>query len=209
MGLKIARDTDTVPLYNRADMKRIAELGDAIEEATIVVGPKRVADADPVLEAVAEYDEFKAAATERATKVEITALPTSEWRKLLAEHPPRRDVIEDEEVVESFPQDHAQGFNIESIADPLVKASLTPDQFDDRAELEQFVEDLSDPHFSLIFSAAVKLNTEAGPDPKFSASSWLARTSAVMSRSDESSGSDSQGSSDSPQRIASSSEQSG
>jgi hypothetical protein len=191
VSLKIEREKRSVALFKPEDRRQMAELLEAINTAATEAGPKRIGDTDensPVHLAAVAYDEFKAKALKRATKVGITALKGKAWRALLTEHLPRKDVLDDEgEVVESWPQDAQAGFNVDTMALPLVLLSIDADQFESTADLEEFVDDLSDPDFSRIYSEAVRVNTEAGPDPKWSASSWHELTSAVMSRSAETS----------------------
>lgn len=189
MSLKVEREQRDVALYKPEDRRRLDELREDIQKAAATDTPKRLNDTDsPTRAAVAAHEEFKKKALRRATHVKITALRGRDWRELLAVHPPRKDVLDDQgEVVESFAQDAQVGFNVETIARPLVVASIDLDQFDTNVERDEFVDDLSDPDFSRIYSEAVRVNTEAGEDPKWSASSWLEQTSAVMSRSDETS----------------------
>lgn len=191
MSLKIEREKRSVALFKPEDRRQMADLLEAITSAATEAGPKRVGDTDdnsPVHLAVVAYDAFKAKALRRATNVGITALRKGVWRDLLGEHPPRKDVLDPEgDPIETFDQDAAVGFNVDTIALPLVLASIDLDQFDSEAERDEFVDNLSDPDFSRIYSEAVRVNTEAGPDPKWSASSWHELTSAVMSRSDSAS----------------------
>lgn len=202
---KVGRRTERVPLFTNDDQDRLVELMDAIDEARAAVGPTRVGDA-PVLEAAKAYDDFLPKAMTRAETVYITALPRARWRTMLVDYPPRRDVTDDErDVLESFPQDQQHGFNVELMARPLVIESIDLDQFNSEDERDEWVDDLDDPKFSRIFSAAVRINERGTPDPKFNASSWIALTSAVMSRLPDPSAEGSASSSDSPTRIADSS----
>lgn len=189
MSLKIEREKRSVPLFKPEDRRELDELRMALQNAALADGPRRINDTDsPAKAAAAAHEEFKAKALKRATKVGITALRGQEWRNLLAAHPPRKDVLDGEgEVVESFPQDAEVGFNVDTIALPLVLASIDADQFDSDADRAEFVDDLSDPDFSRVFSQCVRVNTEGSEDPKWSASSWLEQTSAAISNSDESS----------------------
>lgn len=205
----VERATDEIPLWANDDRLRLNELELELNEASVTAGPKRMNDA-PVVEAAAAYDAFKAEALGRSQVVHITALPGPKWRFLLADHPPRDDVKNDDgEVTDSWPQDQEHGFNIETIARPLVIASLDLDQFDDDDAREAWVDDLDDPTFSRIYSAAVRINERGGADPKWSASSWVAQTSAAILRSLEASGADSPSSHGSPKRIGDSSEPTG
>lgn len=208
---KIARRTEQVPLYTNEDQDRLTELLDAIEEARAasLSAPARRGDA-PVTEAAAAYDAFVPEAIARASLVNITALPKKQWRKMLLDYPPRADVTNEAgEVVERFPEDRQHGFNVELIADPLVVASIDLDQFDSEDERQEWVDELDDPKFSRIFSAAVRINGRDIPDPKWSASSWIALTSGLMSRLPDPSAEESASSSDSPSSTGSSSEPTG
>lgn len=210
MGLKkVERYHEDVPLFTNADRLHIQDLERDLEQAAVSAGPARKGDV-PLESAVAAYDQFKAEALERATMVGMTALPGKEWRELLAAHPPRREVKDEEgEVTESWPQDEGAGCNVDTIARPLVIACLDLAQFDSDRDREEWVDDLSDPDFNRLTSDAFRLNSDAGPNPKWSASSWLDRTSFAMSRSAETSTEASASSSDSPSRIGDSSEPNG
>lgn len=211
MGLKTPeRRKERVPLYTNDDQDRLVELLDAMEAASVEAGPTRLTDA-PVQEAALAYDAFLAEATQRADHAAITALKKTDWRELLAAHPPRKPVMEEDgqTVAERFPEDERHGFNAETIAQPLVLASLDQDQFDSPDGVEPWVDELDDQAFSRIFSAAVRINEGRGPNPNFSASSLIAQTSAAMSRSGGQSVEASPRSTDSPTRIADSSVQSG
>jgi hypothetical protein len=211
VGLKPPeRRKERVPLYSNEDQDQLTKLLDAMEAASVEVGPQRLTDA-PVQEAAAAYDEFLAEATERADHVAITALPKTQWRDLLAAYPPREPRMSEdgETVLERFVSDEQHGFNTDELAQPLVLASLDVDQFDSPEDIEPWVDELDDQSFSRIYSAAVRINEGRGPNPNFSASSWLVQTSAAMSRSAERSVEASARSTDSPTRIADSSVQSG
>jgi hypothetical protein len=130
VSLKIEREKRSVALFKPEDRRQMAELLEAINTAATEAGPKRIGDTDensPVHLAAVAYDEFKAKALKRATKVGITALKGKAWRALLTEHLPRKDVLDDEgEVVESWPQDAQAGFNVDTMALPLVCSASTP-----------------------------------------------------------------------------------
>lgn len=104
------------------------------------------------------------------------------------------------EVVEGYEQDGEVGFDVDGIAEPLILGCLRawdgwtdpdgnewtpvrPDdearQFDTDADLVAFVDGLSEPEFSRLFSAAVQLNRGGGPDPKVRLSSLLDRMSSA------------------------------
>lgn len=187
MALTIERRTTVVRLFHSDDEEHLADLLRAVETAAIAAGPKRVGDDIPVKTATTAYDKALAKADKSGTPVKMTALSRKAWLALLADHPPRADVRDSEDkVTESWPEDRAAGFNVETMADPLVVVSIDMEgQFSSENERQAFVDDLSDPAFSRLYNRALSLNTEGSPDPKFSASSWLEQTSAVMSRSDD------------------------
>ena len=164
--------TSVVPVYQGDDADKIADLrADAERAALTRRGNSRLddGDADPFAAAVESYNVFLDEAYERALKVTIAALRKDDWRDLIADHPPRADVLDDDgKVVKSFDADHEVGFNVQTVAEPLISATL------DRVEelgLDQELErddadELSDADFNRIYSAAVDLNIGSGPDPK-------------------------------------------
>lgn len=212
MSITHSRPFTTVVLFQGGDLDPLEERRAAFQRATLDAlrssTPLRIGDdgeddegiTSEADEKAREHDEFLEEALERATKVKIAALPRKAEAALILEHPPRSDVTApdtlgpegetiDGDVLETFPQDAAYGFNIESIAEPLVLGCLRawdgtdewppvrpddePRQFDTDADLQAFVDDLGDADFSRLFSAAVKLNRGGGPDPKVRLSSLL------------------------------------
>jgi hypothetical protein len=190
------RPTVTVPLFGGGDRQRIEELRAELMGAAsnAVVGPRLLSDTTPQisgdLQAKAEaHDAFVREATERARKVTIQALRRGDKRKLQDAHPPRmvtKTVTGDDGVardVEVPHEDDDRGFNAETIADPLVLASIRG-AFDDDKAAQEFSDDLSDPHFNAIYSAAVRLNWEADATiPKAEASLLVERIIAAISTS--------------------------
>ncbi|WP_181312463.1 hypothetical protein [Nocardioides campestrisoli] len=137
-------------------------------------------------EAAEEHDQFVTEAAERAVKIRVQALTRKQWRSLVAAHPPRtvmksetREDGEGNEVqvpVETIHEDDEDlGFNTESMPDALVPASIAPGQFDTPADRDAFIDALSDPDFSRIYSVAVALSTRGGRSPKAQASSLADR----------------------------------
>jgi len=202
---EVKRPSTTVPLYQGEDYRRIEELrADLMEAASsAVVGPRLLSDTEPQgadeLRALAEaHDAFVREAEERAAKVVVEALPRRRWRALEDAHPPRMvskkvtDPDGTERTVEVPHEDDDKGFNFKTMADDLVPASLpliNPEtgevQFASEQERDTFLDNLSDPHFSAIYDAAIRLNTEAGGVPKAAASSLVDRIIAATLTSRE------------------------
>lgn len=181
---KLTRPTLDVVLFDGADIGKIEGLLLAVKRAAASTASRRLGDIGELDAATQEYDEAVAEAVPRGVTLKIEALPRRRWRELVAEHPPRPDVKDEGgEVVESYPDDHALGFNFDSMADDLVRACIAEGQFDSRGERDEFLDDLSDGNFSRLYSAAIRLNQDGGPDPKVRLSSASARTSAETSES--------------------------
>lgn len=174
------RRTTEVILFQGDDLDPLEERRRVVESAAGIAGKlRRIGDADGVAEAAAEYDRFLEEALTRAVTVRLVALDRKRWRELVAAHPPRPDKRDEQgNVVEASPD--YLGFNIDTISDELVAESVAPGQFDD---VEKFLSPLSDADFSRLLSAAVRLNTSAGPDPKARLSSLLVPTSLETSTS--------------------------
>lgn len=182
--------TDEVVLYRSEDVRRLRELSDELNKAMVdkVLGKQEQRseyDDDPAVEAGRAYDEFHAQALERATRVQIKALGHQAYFDIVAEHPPRRDVLdEDGKVAQTFPQDRQYGFNVATFGPVLVPASVVVEgQFDDEAARDTWLGKLSAPRWNRLFGACVRLNEDGGPDPKVSASSMLEQMSSAISRS--------------------------
>jgi hypothetical protein len=191
---------ETVILWHGDDYQPLADLVAAVETAAkmaVADGPARLGDDSGIREATAAYDAFREEALTRATQVELQALPRGgrnsdgsqrvTWRGLLAEHPPRK-VFEPAEQGDPREVDHPEdliGWNTETMPDPLVRASLVPGQFESDEKRDQWLDGLSDPEFSRLYSAAVGLNMSGGPDPKARLSLLLDRTSTETSKSPE------------------------
>jgi hypothetical protein len=191
---------ETVILWHGDDYQPLAEKFKAVEAAAtnaVVSGPARIGDDPKTASAVEEYEAFRKQALERATAVEMQALPRGgrnsdgsdrvTWRGLLAQHPARKVTRKAEDVAErevDHPDD-AIGWNTETMPEPLVKASLLPDQFESIEKRDAWLDGLSDPEFSRLYSAAVSLNISGGPDPKAQLSLLLDLTSTETSTSPE------------------------
>lgn len=191
---------ETVILWHGDDYQPLTEKFKAVENsATLaaVSGPSRIGDDPQTKTAVEEYEAFREEALKRATKVEMRALPRGgrnadgservTWRGLLAQYKARKvtEKAEDGTEREVDHPDDGLGWNSEDMSDPLVKASLVPDQFESVEKRDAWLDGLSDPEFSQLYSAAVRLNISGGPDPKFLASSLLDLTSTETSTSPE------------------------
>lgn len=146
----------TVLLFQGDDRERLEELLADIESTTAVAAatPSRIGDTDTdALAALQAYNAFVEEAKERAVKVVVQALGRRKWRDLRREH---TTTSEDGEELDQ-----------EGFADVLVPASVVEPQFDTRAELEAFLDELNDADFSRLFTAAYAVNYTAGVvDPK-------------------------------------------
>lgn len=172
--------TATVPIYDGDDLHRLGELRRAADHAERVVaaqdkarrGAARVGDDDEPSEAAQAltaarnaYDAFVDEASDRATFVDLQALPRRKFRNLMATHPPRKDNDEDA----------AWGVNMETFGDALlayvdeessdVRTVVAP-AFQTKADLEAFLDVISDGDFSDLFNVAYELNRAPSSDPK-------------------------------------------
>lgn len=181
---------ETVILWHGDDYQPLADLLKAVETAatTAVMGaPARLGDDPGTRSATEAYDAFREEALARATNVEMQALGRRSWRALLAEHPARKVTEKAEDGTENevtHPEDLI-GWNSDTLPDPLVKACLVADQFESIEKRDAWLDGLSDPEFSRLYSTAVSLNTSGGPDPKAQLSSLLDLTSTETSKSPE------------------------
>jgi hypothetical protein len=181
---------ETVILWHGDDYQPLADLLKEVETAAttaVMDSPSRLGDDPGIRTATQAYDAFREEALTRATRVEMQALGRKSWRSLLADHPARKVVEKSEDGAEhevTHPEDLI-GWNSETLPDPLVKASLVPNQFESTEKRDAWLDGLSDPDFSRLYSAAVMLNTSGGPDPKARLSSLLDLTSSETSKSPE------------------------
>lgn len=175
------RRTEVV-LFQGGDYDHIETLALEVEAAAQVVASRsaRLGDDDEtdVRTKASEYDAAVAEAAERGLTVVVVALPRKQYRGLINEHPPRED----------NEQDRSWGFNYETLADPLVPASVPlvdPEteavQFASEGDRQSFLDELSDGDFSRLYSAAIKVNQGGGINPKVSLSSRLGPTSSESS----------------------------
>lgn len=177
---ELSRPYEDVVLYQGDDLARVQDFVERMKRAAVAsADPQRLGDdVEGLASIAAEYDEFIVGAVERGVTVRVEALPGRKYRAMMAEHPPRKPLRDDDgAVVESWPDDEANGFNVETISDPLVKACAD--------EREDFIDDLSDGNFSRLFEAAVRVNETAGPDPKARLSSAFGQISSEHSTSPE------------------------
>lgn len=184
--MKLTRASQEVVLYQGDDLARIQEFVQRLRRAGASLSTRMDDDEDAVETIRAEYDAFIPGAVERGATVRVEALPGRKYRALVAEHPPRQPVRdEDGKVTQAWPEDYERGFNVETMADPLVVACTPADQFGSIGDRDAFLDDLSDGNFSRLYSAAVHVNEESGPDPKARLSSQPAQTSGETSESPE------------------------
>lgn len=195
MGTIKPRTTE-VPIFEGDTLDRIEELRNRAERAALAAGRGRAQrmDDDDLADAFGAFDAYMDEVGAAAPKFRLAALRKDDYRDLVAEHPPRADVMgeaedgKEPEVKESFPLDARAGFNVDTIAEPLILACMArwdaeygppqPLGPDDVAEL-------ADADFTRVFNAAHRLNDDPGPDPKARLSSLLDRTSSETPESPE------------------------
>mgnify|MGYP001608993195 CR=1 FL=1 len=155
----------TVNLWQGEDILRIREAEDAVANAmpTNSLGmPLRLGDTSSVTEAVARRDELQREAKPRAIQVTVERLPRKLFRDLVKKHPPRDGDEGDKEY----------GFNQEDLAEELLaydkegKRTIVAPAFKSSASRQEFLDDLSDAQFTLLFEAAYEVNRGGVPDPK-------------------------------------------
>lgn len=150
--------TVTVSIYQGDDMARIGELRQAADIAIQAEqsGLPRTLGEVGATASVEEHNAFVAEAETRATKVRIQALGRKQWRSLVAAHPPR----------DGNDEDKAVGVNEETFADALVPASIVEPTFPTPADMEAFLDALSDAQFNELYLNAFALNRAVGQAPK-------------------------------------------
>lgn len=164
------------------------------EESPLTELDELVEKAEEAATVAAEaHDAFVNEAADRAAKVKVRALPRKPWRSLKLKHPMRMvttfQVVKDAEgnetsvpVENPHDEDVVHGFNIETMADDLVPVAVDElGQFATPADRDAFLDGLSDPDFSRIYSMAILLNSVGARAPKAGASSLLGLTGAEIS----------------------------
>jgi hypothetical protein len=164
---------ETVILWHGDDYQPLADLLKDVETAAttaVMDGPARLGDDPKTQKASQAYDAFREEALARATRVEMRALGRRSWRSLLAEHPPRKvtEKAEDGSDREVTHPDDSIGWNAETLPEPLVKACLVPDQFESIEKRDAWLDGLSDPEFSRLYSAAVASTSRVAQTQKHS-----------------------------------------
>lgn len=183
MAINIAPQSRTVPLYQGDDLDTLNTLAAKVKRAE-KNKPKPAKDdedasdllmseADPLTEAQAEHDAFAEQAEARAVHVTLRSVARKTWRRLVTEHPPRKDSEEDKQI----------GVNDDTFGEALLPLCISgirvgdekQDYTDD--ELTEFIDSLSPAQFGLLYGTAFMLNSQAnvGPDPKERLSSGATR----------------------------------
>lgn len=190
----ITPNTLTVTLMQGDDLEQIRDMYAKLNLATTMArlaandelpvpeAPKRVAPAGPgVLEQAQEIDAFIVEAAERAFKVKIDALSRTPWKHAREAHPPLPGN-----------EDHATyGFNSDTIGEDIVPAGIVEITRNGKpeptkgAELDSFLESLSDGQWNKLASAAIIANTDSREDPKPELSSRLTPIYGAMESSPE------------------------
>lgn len=163
----------TVSIYQGDDLDRLQQFADDVNtleerledaiKAAKDAPPLGMLDGDPVgdvraaLQAAKEaHDAYLADAETRAIKAVLHALPRKKYRALVNDHPPR----------DGNEGDKGLGFNDETFGEVLVPLSLASPTFDTTAERDEFLDELSQGQFRLLYIQAFLLNTSNGADPK-------------------------------------------
>ena len=107
------------------------------------------------------YAELKEQAEADGLRVVLKAVGRREWRRLKEAHPPRTEG--DAEVVKG---DRLAGVNVTTVEDDLVYASLVEPAFDNRAQYDEWADELSEGEFQTILRRAWSLANVAQFDPK-------------------------------------------
>lgn len=157
MSTLIPQRTDEVVLYRDEDQHEIDRLRALVQKAIeSSPSPLRIGDDERVSTRLDALKDFTNEAVERGVKVEVKAIGR-QWRRVVAEHPPREKNDEDAEW----------GWNVSTLADavvPLCIATIGGEIFEGDA-LQAEIDVMSDGDFSRVYSAAVRINTGRGPDP--------------------------------------------
>ena len=170
MSTTITPRTATCVIYQGDDLERLAELRREVDVAQRQAeqaskAPRRGGDEIPSAQAAQDaYDAFVDEAAERAVEVHVTALRRKRFRKLMAEHPPRK--VDGEKGKEPHPDDEVYDVNVETFGEVFLPLSITSPAFDTPDDLEDFIDELSDGDYDRVFSTAYWLNRAPGGDPK-------------------------------------------
>lgn len=146
--------TSVVTIYTGDYLDRIRHLEAKAEAAREAAdgGPRRMGEIPEYVRLAEEHDALVAEAEERALHVKLRALGRREWKRLLDEHPPRKDNEDDA----------ALGVNEDTFKEALVPASIV-----EPADLtEDDLDALSAIDFDRLYLAAFGLNRAPGGDPK-------------------------------------------
>lgn len=177
MSNLIPQRTDEVVLYRDEDQHEIDRLRDSVTKAIESSStPLRLGDDETVSTRLTALKEFATVAADRGVKVEVKSIGR-QWRRLVAEHPARKDNKEDAEW----------GWNVATLADavvPLCIVSIAGQTLEGDA-LQDEIDAMSDGDFSRVYSAAVRINTGRGPDPTELNSIELPTSSQETSESPE------------------------
>lgn len=142
-----------VTIYQGDYLDRIQHLEQKAEAAERAADPTRsLMDVPEYLAIAEEHDALVREAEESAIHVRLRALRRSEWKRMVSEHPPRKD----------SQSDLALGVNEDTFREALVPASLVePADFG-----EDDLDYLSDADYGRLYLTAFSLNRSTGGDPK-------------------------------------------
>jgi hypothetical protein len=173
----VQRRTETVYLYQGDDQVALDEALDEYQQAIVNAGPARLGDT-LTTDAAAKYDKLKDELKERAVPVTVRALGGRAFRKLLAECPPRKGNEADE----------AAGCDTDKMSEALLEyvtdheRTIVAPALGAKSAVVAWLDDLSDGDYSLIFSAAMRVNRGGQPNPKASLTSRLEAISNATSQ---------------------------
>jgi hypothetical protein len=167
MRARAQRNRRTVPVCMRGDLaerfERLErELADA-ERRELTSSEANSLEHEPEsLRIAREIEAVRTEMQEDTYTWVLQALPGKSYRALKAAHPPREK--DDGEIVD---EDRILDANYDTFLEPLLRASVVDPVFDDDADFEETVGDLSEGFYTALLNAAYGVN-KGGPEIPFS-----------------------------------------
>lgn len=156
---KFERRKVTVTLYPRdlrQELDALFEAAVAAQAAEDSSGPRRQGQKSQAMAKAREYD--KLLADNPGEKFDLFEITRGEWRRLVDEHPPRKDE----------PRDALSHYNTKTFPEALLRASLAESDID--------LDDLPPSYYQELENACWKLHNEVDEIPKgFSLVSLIAQ----------------------------------
>lgn len=148
-------NTETIFLLQGEDDEHLRNLRARAEAAKPKRGiPQTMDESDDADALKREADEFADEAKERGVKVVLRALGRRAWKDLVAKHPPR----------DKNETDKALGANVDALQEELVALCIASPA-GSPAEMEAFLDSLSEGQFGHLAVTAYQLNMGRGADP--------------------------------------------